>query len=192
MENNNRQVRESLKGINIYLVGMMGAGKTSVGKLLAQQLGYGFVDTDNVIEKAAGKSINDIFASEGEDSFRQMESKVLQEMSAFTRLAIATGGGIILRLENWGYLQYGLVVWLDAPVELLVARLQNDTTRPLLKNADLATELENRFHQRQPLYAQADLQISISQEQTPEQIAKQIIEAIPTVLKKRPQSNNGH
>ncbi|MBD2004809.1 MULTISPECIES: shikimate kinase [Cyanophyceae] len=192
MENNNRQVRESLKGINIYLVGMMGAGKTSVGKLLAQQLGYGFVDTDSVIEKAAGKSINDIFVSDGEDSFRQMESKVLQEMSAFTRLAIATGGGIILRLENWGYLQYGLVVWLDAPVELLVARLQNDTTRPLLKNADLATELENRCHQRQPLYAQADLQISISQEQTPEQIAKQIIEAIPTVLKKRPQSNNGH
>ncbi|MBD1928284.1 shikimate kinase [Trichocoleus sp. FACHB-90] len=192
MENNNRQVRESLKGINIYLVGMMGAGKTSVGKLLAQQLGYGFVDTDSVIEKAAGKSINDIFVSDGEDSFRQMESKVLQEMSAFTRLAIATGGGIILRLENWGYLQYGLVVWLDAPIELLVARLQNDTTRPLLKNADLATELENRFHQRQSLYAQADLQISISQEQTPEQIAKQIIEAIPTVLKKRPPSNNGH
>ena len=183
MENSNQNLRDRLKGINVYLIGMMGAGKTSVGRLLAQHLDYRFFDTDAVIEQVAKKSINDIFASDGEESFRKLESQVLSELSAYTKLAIATGGGIILKRENWSYLQHGLVIWLDVPVEILIARLQHDTTRPLLKNADMATEFPKRFEQRKPLYAQADLHIPVRKGQTPEEIATQVIEAIPTVLK---------
>lgn len=188
MENSNQNLRDRLKGINVYLIGMMGAGKTSVGRLLAKHLDYRFFDTDAVVEQVAKKSINEIFASDGEESFRTLESQVLSELSAYTKLAIATGGGIILKRENWSYLQNGLVVWLDVPVELLVARLQHDTTRPLLKNTDMATEFPKRFEQRKPLYAQADLQIPVRKGQTPEEIATQVIEAIPTVLK--PRSNS--
>jgi shikimate kinase len=190
MENSNQNLRDRLKGINVYLIGMMGAGKTSVGRFLAQHLDYRFFDTDAVIEQVAKKSINDIFASDGEESFRKLESQVLSELSAYTKLAIATGGGIILKRENWSYLQNGLVIWLDVPVEILIARLQHDTTRPLLKNADMATEFPKRFEQRKPLYAQADLHITVREGQTPEQIATQVIEAIPSVLKPK-QDNNG-
>ena len=177
------RVRDLLKGINLYLIGMMGSGKTTVGRELAAKIGYGFCDTDAVIEKVAGKSINDIFNSDGEEGFRELEGKVLGELAAYTRLAIATGGGIVLRRENWSYLQQGLVVWLDVPVEILLSRLGGDTTRPLLQVADPAGELKTRLAQRQRLYAQADLRITVTNEETPEQIAARIIETIPSVLK---------
>lgn len=161
----------------------MGAGKTSVGNLLARQLGYRFFDTDALIEQLAGKTINEIFADEGEDEFRQMEAKVLSELSAYTRLTIATGGGIVLRRLNWSYLRHGLIVWLDAPIEVLINRLQNDTTRPLLQNPNPAQALQKLLDQRRSLYAEADLHIRISADDTPEQITSRIITEIPTVLK---------
>ncbi len=80
-----------LKGVNLYLIGMMGVGKTTVGKLLAEEIGYRFVDTDEVIVKAAGKSINEIFAENGEAEFRQLESDVLAQVCAYTKLIISTG-----------------------------------------------------------------------------------------------------
>ncbi|AFZ25938.1 shikimate kinase [Cylindrospermum stagnale PCC 7417] len=172
-----------LKGVNLYLIGMMGVGKTTVGRLLAQQLGYGFVDTDNVIVQAAGKSINELFADKGEAAFRQLESDVLAQVCAFTKLTIATGGGIVLKRENWGYLHHGLIVWLDAPVELILARLAEDTTRPLLQDTDPQDKLRSLLEQRKPLYSQADLRITVQAEETPEQTAARIMEAIPTVLK---------
>ena len=162
---------------------MMGVGKTTLGRLLAQELGYGFLDTDNVIVQAAGKSINDIFSQEGEAGFRQLESDVLAQVCAYTKLTIATGGGIILRRENWGYLHHGLVVWLDAPVEILFNRLIEDTTRPLLQYTDLKDKLRSLLDERQPLYKQADLHITITESQTPEQVVSRILAAIPTVLK---------
>lgn len=172
-----------LKGINLYLIGMMGAGKTSVARLLAQHLNYRFFDTDVLIEQVARQSINEIFANCGEDAFRQMESQVLAEISAYTKLTIATGGGIILRRENWSYLHHGLIVWLDVPVELLIARLADDTTRPLLQKADPKGELERLLEQRQRLYAQADIQITVEAGETPEQVARRAIDLIPSVLK---------
>ncbi|MGK7872761.1 MAG: shikimate kinase [Xenococcaceae cyanobacterium] len=172
-----------LLGTNIFCIGMMGAGKTTVGKLLAQQLGYRFFDTDVLIEQVAGQTINEIFATEGEESFRELEGKVLQELSAYTRSAIATGGGIVLRQKNWSYLHHGLIVWLDAPVEVLMKRLAEDTARPLLQEADLALKLTSLLEHRRPLYAQADLHIFIEDSQTPEQISSRVIEMIPTVLK---------
>lgn len=162
----------------------MGAGKTTVGRLLAEELGYRFFDTDALIEQVAkGKTINEIFTTDGESAFRSMESQVLAELSAYTKLAIATGGGIVLRRENWSYLQHGLVVWLDVPVELLIARLAEDSTRPLLKDADLRNKLEMLVEQRQSLYAQADLKITQLAEETPEQVAKRVMEAIPSIIK---------
>lgn len=163
---------------------MMGAGKTTIGRLLAAQLKYGFVDTDVVIEKVAKvESISQLFAEKGEATFRQLESQVLAQVCAYTNLAIATGGGIVLRRENWSYLHHGLVVWLDAPVELLYARLAYDTTRPLLQDSDPLGKLHTLLQKRHRLYAQADLRVSVSSEETPEQIAKRVLEEIPTVLK---------
>lgn len=170
-----------LKGVSLYLVGMMGAGKTTVGRELANYLGYRFVDTDAVISQVTGKSITQLFIDVGEEAFRQMESQVLAEVSAYTNLVIATGGGIVLRQENWSYLHHGLVVWLDVPVELLYARLAEDTTRPLLQDADPLEKLRVLLEQRQPLYRQADLQITVNND-TPQQTATRVLEEIPGVL----------
>lgn len=173
-----------LQGVNLYLVGMMGAGKTTVGRLLAAQMKYGFVDTDVVIEKIAKvESISQLFAEKGEATFRQLESQVLAQVCAYTNLVIATGGGIVLRRENWSYLHHGLVVWLDIPVERLHARLASDTTRPLLQDVDPLEKLQTLLQQRYSLYAQADLRLTVSGEETPEQIATHLLEKIPTVLK---------
>lgn len=172
-----------LKGTNIYLIGMMGAGKTTIGNLLAQKFAYRFIDIDAVIVQAAGKSINEIFAQEGEAAFRKLESNVLAQVCAFTQLAIATGGGIVLQRENWSYLHHGLIVWLDVPLELLFKRLTEDTTRPLLQDVDLEDKLRSLLIQRLPLYKQADLHINILAEETPEQITTRIIAAIPSVIK---------
>ena len=172
-----------LQGINVFLIGMMGAGKTTVGRLLAQQLDYGFIDTDVVIEKVAGKTINEIFAEDGEENFRELEDTVLSELSAHTRLTIATGGGAVTRRFNWSYLHQGLIVWLDAPVDVLINRLQNDTTRPLLQEANPAQVLQKLLAQRQSLYAEADLRIPVSASDTSEEIVSRIISEIPNVLK---------
>lgn len=173
-----------LQGINLYLIGMMGAGKTTVGRLLAKELKYGFVDTDEVITASAKRSINQIFAEEGETEFRRLESDVLSQVSAYTKLTVATGGGIVLRRENWSYLHHGLVVWLDGSAELLYNRLKEDTTRPLLQDSNPLLKLRNIFEQRESFYALADLRITLKEQETPEEIAKRILTEIPSVLKK--------
>ncbi|MDY6897178.1 MAG: shikimate kinase [Cyanobacteriota bacterium] len=172
-----------LQGINLYLIGMMGAGKTTVGRLLASELGYGFVDTDEVITASAKKSINQIFAEEGEAEFRQLESDVLSQVSAYTRLTVATGGGIILKRENWSYLHHGLIVWLDATPELLYNRLKEDTTRPLLQDSNPLLKITNILKERESLYTLADLRITLQEGDTPEEIAKRVMKQIPSVLK---------
>lgn len=168
--------------MNVFLIGMMGTGKTTVGRLLAQRLGYRFFDTDELVERVTQKTVSEIFARQGEERFRRLESQVLAELSAYTKSAIATGGGIILKQLNWSYLHHGLVVWLDAPTEILMQRLADDTTRPLLSDTDLSQKLSSLLTERRSLYAQADLHILI-EKQTPEQVVAQIIEQIPTVLK---------
>lgn len=171
--------------MNVFLIGMMGTGKTTVGQLLAAQLGYRFFDTDILIERVAGTTINEIFATRGESYFRTLESQVLEQVCAYTRSAIATGGGIVLKPGNWGHLRHGLIVWLDAPVEILVQRLQEDESRPLLKDRDLSEKLSTLLAERRSLYAQADLRIAIANpEQTPKEITAEILDRIPSVLKK--------
>ena len=166
-----------LRGLNIYLIGMMGSGKSTVGSHLAQILNYRFVDTDSTVEAIAKQPISAMFEQSGEASFRKLETRVLAELSVYTRSVISTGGGIIQSNVNWSYLRQGLVVWLDVDVEILKERVAQDTNRPL------ADKLESLLETRLPLYAQADLRISTTPEQSPEAVAAQIKESIPSVLK---------
>ncbi|WP_348539881.1 MULTISPECIES: shikimate kinase [Spirulina sp. CCY15215] len=179
-------MKQLLHGTSIFLVGMMGTGKTTLGQLLAGRLGYRFFDTDVLIERVAETTIDKIFATEGENYFRSLETKVLEQICAYTQSVIATGGGIILKLENWGYLHHGLIIWLDAPVEILVQRLQEDRSRPLLKDGDLSEKLTILLAERRSLYAQADLHIAIARsQQTPQEIVEEILDRIPSVLKRK-------
>ncbi len=176
-------MNDLLQNLNIYFIGMMGTGKTTVGKVLSQQLNYRFFDTDILIERVAQKSINNLFAEDGEVFFRGLESQVLGELSAYTRSVIATGGGIVLRPVNWSYLRHGIIIWLDAPIPLLLERLAEDDTRPLLKTNELLSKLETLLIERKFLYQEADLRISIELDETPEAIAAKILERIPSVIK---------
>ena len=178
-------LRQRLEGLNLYLVGMMGSGKSTAGRHLAEQLGYRFLDADASIEQVAGRSIPDLFASEGEAGFRQLESAVLNQIASWHSLVVATGGGVVTRPENWGQMQQGVVIWLDAPDALLLERLSNDPTpRPLMAAADPAQRLSELLSQRRPLYAQADVHI-VQDGRPPDQVAIQILEALPSVLKER-------
>lgn len=180
-------IEQALRGINLYLIGMMGSGKTTIGKLLAERIGYRFFDTDATIESVAGQSIPEIFAESGESGFRDLESQVLAELSAYGHLAIATGGGIVLRRTNWSRLHYGLTVWLDVPVGQLYQRLQSESeNRPLLQTADPQGRLQELLEQRRSLYAQADLCIAVKADETPTQVVDKILATIPSVLKPTP------
>ena len=185
MANPHAPLRQRLEGLNLYLVGMMGSGKSTAGRHLAQLLGYRFLDADSSIEQVAGRGIPQIFASDGEAGFRDLEAAVLNQIASWHSLVVATGGGVVLRPENWGQLQQGVVIWLDAPEELLLERLNADPTqRPLMQSEDPAQRLAELMGQRRPLYAQADLHI-VQDGRAAEQVALQILEALPGVLKER-------
>jgi shikimate kinase len=176
-------LRRRLEGINLYLVGMMGAGKSAVGRPLAQALGYRFVDADTAIEQVAGRTIASLFADEGEAGFRNLETAVLGQIASWHSLVVATGGGVVTRPENWGHMRQGVVIWLDAPPAVLLNRLNADPTpRPLLRSEDPSARLQALLQERLPLYGQADLRISQG-DGTPDQVAAQVLEALPTILK---------
>ncbi|MCS6958526.1 MAG: shikimate kinase [Pseudanabaenaceae cyanobacterium SKYGB_i_bin29] len=166
-----------LRGVNLFLVGMMGSGKSTVGKLLAPQLRYRFVDTDSLIEAYAQKSISAIFQSQGEAYFRELESQVLQEVCAHSRLVVATGGGIVMSDRNWSYLHHGVVVWLDVPVEELWQRLSHSAVpRPLLHTPDPQATLQTIWQQRRHRYAQADVHVTATGD--PKTVAQAVIRAV--------------
>ena len=176
-------LKQRLGGRSLYLVGMMGSGKTSTGRPLAERLGYGFVDADAVIEQAAGCSIPEIFERDGEAGFRKLESQVLSAISQRHSLVVATGGGVVTQQENWGLLHSGIVIWLDVVPEQLMERLRSDNTvRPLLQTADPDAALNALLEQRRPLYAEADLTVVINEE-TPETVAGGILQLLPGLLK---------
>ncbi len=180
-----RPLTARLQGLNLYLVGMMGAGKSTVGHGLARALGYRFVDADAVLEQAAGRSIPAIFEQDGEEGFRELESAVLNRIAGWHSLVVATGGGVVTRPLNWGLMRQGVVVWLAAPEALLLQRLRADPTpRPLLAAADPDARLRRLLEERAPLYAQADL--TVHQDGGPaEAVAAQVLAALPSVLKER-------
>ncbi|MGG6293277.1 shikimate kinase [Leptolyngbya sp. AN02str] len=176
-------IANSLKGVNVYLVGLMGSGKTTIGKVLAKKLNYRFIDTDAMVELVAQRSIAELFATEGEAAFRQLETQVLAELSAYPRSAIATGGGIVLSRDNWSYLHHGLVVWLDVPIDSLYRRLQNDTKRPLLQHDNPKQRLQDLLDERRSLYAQADVRVLLQGDEPPSQVGDRVLEEIQKVLK---------
>lgn len=138
---------------NIFLVGLMGAGKTSVGKLLARRLGKAFYDCDQEIERATGVKIPVIFEIEGEAGFRAREARMLAELAVRGDIVLATGGGAVLSAENRKLLAgNGVVVYLRAVVADLWARTRHDRNRPLLKTDEPLARLEQLFAERDPLY----------------------------------------
>lgn len=174
-------MKELLKGVSIFLIGMMGTGKTTIGKIVADRLDYHFFDTDDLITKVTKKTINEIFEAEGEERFRGIESQIIAELSAYKTSVIATGGGIVVKPVNWSFLHHGLVVWLDAPISLLCKRLEADQSRPLLQETDIESRLETLWEERHSLYKEADIHISIKPHHTPEDITDKIFDIIPNV-----------
>ena len=179
-------LRSRLGGRNLYLVGMMGSGKSSSGRPLAKALGYGFVDADPVIEQVAGRSIPQIFAEDGEAGFRAIEAQVLQAIGQRHSLVVATGGGVVTKPENWGVLHQGIVIWLDPSPEQLLNRLKSDTTqRPLLTTDNPGETLHALLQERIPLYKEADLHLQVT-DQSAEQVAAMILNNLPSILRSDP------
>ncbi len=146
---------------SLVLVGLMGVGKTTVGRRLAKKLGLPFVDADEEIEKAAGLSIQEIFDRFGEEYFRDGERRVIARLMADDRQVIATGGGAFMNEETRELmLANAVVIWLDADIDVLVKRVSRRDTRPLLKNGDPETILRNLAEQRNPIYAQAHVHVT--------------------------------
>lgn len=140
---------------NIVLIGIMGCGKSTVGRELRQRLGYPLVDMDQEIERKAGRPIGEIFADEGEEYFREMETGVLRELAAAgdRRRIISTGGGVVGREENRRLLRaLGYVVWLDAPLPVILERTGKSRHRPLLQTGDPEAKLRELMELRAPLY----------------------------------------
>ncbi|MFT5391513.1 MAG: shikimate kinase [Gammaproteobacteria bacterium] len=144
---------------NIYLVGPMGAGKSTIGRQLAKQLRKEFVDCDHELEQRTGADIPLIFELEGEDGFRRREADMLSELSERRGIVLATGGGVVNLPENRSKLvTHGFVVYLRAPLELLYERTAKDRNRPLLRTDDPKQRIRELFEERDPLYQQvADL-----------------------------------
>jgi shikimate kinase len=140
---------------NIFFVGLMGAGKTTIGKILAKHLGKIFYDTDHEIEKRTGVKVATIFELEGEDGFRKRETAIIQELSQLSNIIMATGGGAILAVENRELLKSnGTVIYLRANVNELTHRMRNDKHRPLLQNVDIRAKLDQLYAERNPLYTE--------------------------------------
>lgn len=153
-----QEIVRLLAGRPILLVGMMGAGKTTVGKRLATRLGLDFVDSDNEIEAAAGMPIADIFASRGEDEFRAGEARVIARLLREHSGVIATGGGAFINPETRAAIkQAAISVWLKADLDLLFARVSKRPTRPLLQTDNPRQTLSKLIDQRYPIYAEADI-----------------------------------
>ena len=165
---------------NIFFIGLMGAGKTTIGKILAKQLGKQFYDTDHEIEKRTGVKISVIFELEGEAGFRKRENAIIEELAQLNNIVMATGGGAVLLESNRQWLKsHGTVIYLRAQVGELWHRMRNDKHRPLLQNVDIRAKLEQLYAERNPLYTQTATHIV----DTGNQPVAAILSQIDTLLK---------
>ena len=161
---------------NIVLIGFMGCGKSTVGKLVAEQLGYAFCDTDSLIEQRENTTVSTLFADKGEAFFRERERNIIRELSEQSGLVISTGGGSVMSPENAENLRKtGFVIFLDITPKETLKRLENDTTRPLLMRKDKAVAVTELMAQRKPFYIGAAHYV-LNAETNPETISKQIVE----------------
>jgi shikimate kinase len=163
---------------SVVLIGMMGAGKSSVGRRLAGRLGIPFVDADVEIEKAAGMSITEIFAAHGEPYFRAGETRVIARLLESGPQVLATGGGAFMNAETRAAIRAkGISVWLRATLEILNRRIKRRGDRPLLKNVDPAETLRRLLEERDPVYAEADITVE-SRDVPHETIVDEILESL--------------
>jgi shikimate kinase len=164
--------------MNIVLTGFMGTGKTAVGRHLADELHIPFIDVDSSIAKKAGKSIQEIFTSEGEATFRALETAALAEVAAQDKTVIATGGGALLFPKNREILQKsGILVCLTAKMGTLLERLKDDLTRPLLSGEKLEDKISRLMKERQDVYDLCPFKVE-TDGKTIAQVAKEIIEKV--------------
>lgn len=164
---------------NIILIGLMGTGKSSVGRTIARKLGRRFIDTDRLIERKLGKTIHEIFNEKNEVYFRSIEKDVIKKVSQYIGIVIATGGGAVKDPDNFKNLkQCGWIIALYASPETLFQRISGKRIRPLLLDKeDPVKTLEILFNERKPLYAKADFQVN-TENKTIDQIADEIIELL--------------
>ncbi|CAL5374074.1 unnamed protein product [Camellia sinensis] len=204
LKNKSEEIEPYLNGRCIYLVGMMGSGKTTIGRILSEVLGYSFFDCDTLIEHTVGgTSVAEIFKLYGESFFRDNETEVLQKLSLMHRLVVSTGGGAVIRPINWKYMQKGISVWLDVPLEALARRIAaiGTESRPLLHHdsgdayAKAFNRLSTLLEERGEAYANANARVSLENiasklgyidvcNLTPTVIAIEALEQIESFLKK--------
>lgn len=175
-------VRAALAGRSVVLVGMMGAGKSSIGRRLATVLDIPFVDADTEIEKAAGMSIPDMFDSHGEAYFRAGEARVIARLLEGGPQVLATGGGAFMNPQTRALVrQHGVSVWLKADLDVLLKRVRRRGDRPLLRNSDPAETLERLIAERYPTYAEADVTV-VSRDEPHETIIAEVIAVLANKL----------
>jgi shikimate kinase len=171
-------LRASLGRRSLVMVGLMGCGKSSVGRRLAMRLGIPFVDTDDEIERVAGKSINDIFCDWGEAEFRNGERRVIARLLGDGPQVLATGGGAFVNAETRENIKaHGISIWLKAELPVLMRRVAKRDTRPLLKTADPEGTMRQLMATRYPIYAEADIVVE-SRDVAHEVIVTDVIEAL--------------
>ncbi len=180
-------IRERLGRRSIVLVGMMGAGKTTIGRRLATRLQLPFLDADHEIEQAAGKSIPEIFADHGEMQFREGERRVIARLLAGGPQVLATGGGAFMdAATREAVARQGVSVWLRAEFDVLLRRVRRRPNRPLLQTADPEATLHALMDRRYPVYAQADVTV-LSRDAAHEAIVDDVVAALAAFLDvKRP------
>jgi shikimate kinase len=172
------RIRAGLGTRSIVMVGMPGCGKSALGKRLAPRLGLPFVDVDEEIERAAGKTVKDIFADYGEASFRDGERKVIARLLAAGPQVLATGGGALLNEETRANIRgSGVSIWVKADAALLVRRVAKRNTRPLFEGRDPETVVKELMAARHPLYAHADIVVE-SRDVPHETMVEEIVEAL--------------
>lgn len=175
------KARSALGKRNLVLVGLMGAGKSSVGRIVATQLGIPFIDTDAEIERVSRMTIPELFAAYGEQEFRALESRVIKRILRTGPRVVSTGGGAFINERTRKSIRRGgLSVWLKADLDVLWERVNKRDTRPLLKTANPKQTLENLMNERYPVYAEANLTV-ISRDVRKEKMAQEILAAVAGV-----------
>lgn len=177
-------VRERLGARSVVLVGLMGCGKSSIGKRLAARLAVPFVDADEEIEASAAKSISEIFADHGEAFFRDRERKVIARLLKQGPQVLATGGGAFMHAETRSSIKSsGLSIWLKAELPVLMRRVSKRDTRPLLKTGNPETTMRRLMDERYPVYASADMTVE-SRDEPHDVIVAEIVERLKARLDK--------
>ncbi len=172
------RARVALGSRNLILIGLMGAGKSAVGKIVASQLGIPFVDTDHEIERVSRMTIPELFARYGEQEFRALETRVIKRLLRHGPRVVSTGGGAFINERTRRHLKKGGVsVWLRADLEVLWERVSRRDNRPLLKTENPKQTLADLMTARYPIYAEADLTVQ-SRDVRKEVVAQEILEAI--------------